>query len=222
MNLGVSSVCITNKVPLRMVKKYVFICSKRDKCLYRCIKHMCAWIMQVKVISHCKRRPPPAFSTVLRGKRSTSTKEREMVSFMHFFPKEQLVDVNFLYRETHRSRESWDREQPWYRTASRSPALFCLCNQSIYWQYAYFSIGTKEVCPPSCCVVKRERVGTLCVQCDGCLQWYHARCIGFSRKQLARLDTFFFVNVVTRNILVQGLPEVDIHVASSVWMIQHF
>ena len=29
MNLGVSSVCITNKVPLRMVKKYVFICSKR-------------------------------------------------------------------------------------------------------------------------------------------------------------------------------------------------
>ena len=116
-----------------------------EKCLYTCMKHMC--IMQVKVISHCMRRPPPAFITKQR-RRSASIKEREMVSFMHCFPKEQLVDVNFLYRETHRSRESWDREQPWYRTASRSPALFCLCNQSIYWQYVYISIGTKEVCPP--------------------------------------------------------------------------
>ena len=183
---------------------------------------MCAWIMQVKVISHCKRRPPPAFSTVLRGKRSTSTKEREMVSFMHFFPKEQLVDVNFLYRETHRSRESWDREQPWYRTASRSPALFCLCNQSIYWQYVYFSIGTKEVCPPLmlCC---EEGTGGDSV----CAVWWVPTMVPCPMHQLfketvSKTRYFFFVNVVTRNILVQGLPEVDIHVASSVWMIQHF
>ena len=41
--------------------------------------------IDLKVISHCKRRPPPASSTQQRGTRSTSTKEREMVSFMHFY-----------------------------------------------------------------------------------------------------------------------------------------
>ena len=32
---------MNNKVPLRMVKKYVFMCSKREECLYTCVKHMC-------------------------------------------------------------------------------------------------------------------------------------------------------------------------------------
>ena len=41
---------MNNKVPLKMVKKYVFMCSKREKYLYTCVKH----VHQVKVISHCK------------------------------------------------------------------------------------------------------------------------------------------------------------------------
>ena len=35
------------------------------------------------MMSHCKRRPAPASNIKRRGTRSTSTKEREMVSFMH-------------------------------------------------------------------------------------------------------------------------------------------
>ena len=71
---------VNSMVFLRMVKKYVFICCKYEECLY--MSEIC--VHQVNVISHCKRSPPPSSSTQQRGTRSTSTKEREMVSFKHF------------------------------------------------------------------------------------------------------------------------------------------
>ena len=81
----------------------------------------------------------------------------------------------------------------WFLPVTRPPYFTYTinpCTDDTY-TFLFYAIGTKEVCPPSCCIVKREWEGTLWVQCDGCQQWYHARCIGLSRKQLTRLDTFF-------------------------------
>ena len=50
-----------------------------------------------QVISHCKRSPPPASSTQQRGTSSTSTKEREMVSFMHFLYSHHFLVIVCAY-----------------------------------------------------------------------------------------------------------------------------
>ena len=61
--------------------------------------------------------------TICRNRRGAHTKEEEEKEAQAqkkerwwasciFFSKDHLVDVNILYRETHRSRESWDGEQP--------------------------------------------------------------------------------------------------------------
>ena len=98
---------VNSMVFLRMVKKYVFICCKCEECLY--MSEIC--VHQVKVISHCKRSSPLASSTQQRGRRSTSTKQERWWMSRIFSPNKLVVDVNFLYRETHRSGGGWDGEQ---------------------------------------------------------------------------------------------------------------
>ena len=41
----------------------------------------------------------------------------------------------------------------------------------------------KERCPRGVCVYKRERAGILMVECDGCKQWYHAKCAHLQKKE---------------------------------------
>ena len=56
-------------------------------------------VHQVKVISHCNWSSPLVSSTQQRGRRSTSTKAREMVSVMHFFPLINLWLMSIFYTE---------------------------------------------------------------------------------------------------------------------------
>ena len=47
---------MNNNVPLRMVKKYVFMCSKHEECLYTCMKHMYIrwrWFHTARSLSSC-------------------------------------------------------------------------------------------------------------------------------------------------------------------------
>ena len=120
----------------------------------------------------------------------TVTKKEGMIMLVmlrfvynHYFYTLQLIQ-NFWTVWNREKQTNWVTRPPYF-TYVINP-----CTDNTY-TFLFYAIGTKEVCPPSCCIVKREREGTLWVQCDGCQQWYHARCIGLSRKQLTRLDTFF-------------------------------
>ena len=37
------------------------------------------------------------------------------------------------------------------------------------------------------CVYKRERAGVLVVECDGCQQWYHAKCVNLQKKEVEKM-----------------------------------
>ena len=85
-----------------MVKKYVFICSKCEECLYTCLKQFASgeggFTLQEEATTSIQHK----------AKKKKRKHKRKRNGELHaLFPyKEQLVDVNFLYRETHRTRES--------------------------------------------------------------------------------------------------------------------
>ena len=49
----------------------------------------------------------------------------------------------------------------------------------------------KERCPREVCVYKRERAGVLMVECDGCNQWYHSKCVHLTKKEAKTCTNWF-------------------------------
>ena len=76
-----SSTDFPEEYQLRMVKQYVFICSKHEECLYTCLKH----VHQVKVISRCKGRPPCTIIQINAKRNKERKHKRKRDGELHAF-----------------------------------------------------------------------------------------------------------------------------------------
>ena len=99
----------------------------------------------------------------------------------------------------------------------RGVVFVCDKDNSYYHIYMYIDLyiidclcADKERCPMEVCVYKRERASILTVECDGCNQWHHSKCVHLTKKE-AETSTNWFCQQCFKRLTAHYL---DMHVCS--------